>query len=614
MRFTAPLLAALALLAAACATREPAPPPPPRPELRYYVKSAEDRSLLQVTLVAENLRSDSIDFTFPVWLPGDFRPIEPGRWVEDVRAYDRSTVELPVRRLGSNLWRIYPRGAQYFLISYTLHPVRPDGFKRSLISELTRSGGYFTGAVAFGYLKGLENYPLSLTFEFGSGWPAVCSLEGAGPGRYSAANAYELSQAGCAYGSRLRELKTVVDGVPYRVVLVAPPGFAADSLLGIVHEVAESQSSLFRATPFPEYTFFLHFVEPTGAGLGASPLFHGSAYYLPEIQHERIRFSGIPYLLAHQLFHAWNLWAFPPSDLQRPSLDREVATRALWLIEGMAEHYARVGLARSRVLPRAEIYSEISRDLRTLDERRGAARANLESVSAAAGQPVEREVLEPLALKSPLAALAVDVELRRASANAFGADSLLRYLEGGESGPRVLPYDSIVGWALELGGPPLRALYAGAIAGPGALPYAEILSGAGLELVTREVEELNLGASLVPDGQGSFTFQNIQPQGIGGRMGLRPGDRLLAVNQQPVTPDNLLPLLAVLADLRSGLREGKPVTVQVRRGGVDLELEGQLLPWTREVMVVVESEWASAAAAALREAIFSGERRQALGS
>jgi predicted metalloprotease with PDZ domain len=598
-----------ALAAASCAPR-PTAPPPPRPDLRYYVRPAEKAPLLQVSLVAENLKSDSLDFTFPVWLPGDFRPIEPGKWVEDVRAYDRATVELPVRRLGANLWRVYPRGAPYFLVTWTLHPVRPDGFKRATISELAHDGGWFTGAVALGYLKGLETYPATLTFELAAGrGPAICSLEEDGPARYRAADAHELAGAGCAYGPRLRELRTTAAGVPHRVVLSAPAGFAPDSLLRVVRDVVDAQARLFRAVPYPEYTMFLHFVEPAMLGLGGTPLFRGSAYYLPEVPAHAVRGSGIPALLAHQLFHAWNLWTFPPADLERPALDRPVVSRALWLVEGLAEHYARVSLARAGVLPRNAAYDAVARNLRALAAEPAASRANLETASVAATRGETRDVLDPLALKSPLAVLALDVETRRASGNAFGLDSLLRRLEGGPDGePWVAPYDTLVAAVIGLGGPAVRSLYASAIAGSGALPAAEILAAAGLDVQVREIEEATLGASLVPDTSGAFVFRNVIAHGIGGQMGLRTGDRLIAVNAQPVTRDNLLPLLAVLADLRSGQRVGKPIAVRVERHGREVELRGSLVPWRRQVTVVTEDSAATPAETAVREAIFAGRR------
>ncbi|HEY7530712.1 MAG TPA: hypothetical protein VIC56_08565 [Gemmatimonadota bacterium] len=596
-------------LAASCAPR-PETPPPPRPDLRYYVRPADEAPLLQVSLVAENLKSDSLDFTFPVWLPGDFRPIEPGKWVEDVRAYDRATVELPVRRLGPNLWRVVPRGAPYFLVTWTLHPVRPDGFKRATISELAHDGGWFTGAVALGYLKGLENYPATLTFELAAGrGPAVCSLESDGPARYRASGVHELAQAGCAYGPRVRELRTTAAGVPHRVVLSAPAGFAPDSLLRVVREVVEAEAGLFRTLPYPEYTIFLHFVDPATLGLGGTPLFRGSAYYLPEVPSRAIRGSGIPALLAHQLAHAWNLWTFPPAELARPALDQPVVSRALWLVEGLAEHVARVSLARAGVVPRRETYETLARNLRALAAEPAAARANLETASVAATRAETRDVLDPLALKSPLAVLAVDVETRRASGNAFGLDSLLHRLEGGAGGePWVAPYDSLVAAMIGLGGPAVRTLYASAIAGSGALPAADVLAAAGLDVEVREIEEANLGASLVPDTSGAFVFRNVIAHGIGGQMGLRTGDRLLAVNAQPVTRDNLLPLLAVLADLRSGQRLGKPLAVRVERDGREVELRGNLVPWRRQVTTVAEDSAASPAAAAVREGIFAGRR------
>ncbi|MFN2431552.1 MAG: hypothetical protein ABR599_01810 [Gemmatimonadota bacterium] len=598
------------LLLAGCAARETTPPAP-GPELRYYVKAGEEGGLLRVTLVAENLQSDSLDFTFPVWLPGDFRPIEPGKWVEDVRAYDRATAELPVRRIGPNLWRVYPRRAPYFLVGYTLHPVRPDGFKRSLISELTARGGYFTGTVAFGYLRGLETHPVSLTFELGPGWPAICSLEELGPARYRAANAYELAQSACAYGPRLREDRETVRGVEHRLVLVAPETFDPDSLMEVVEEVAAAQGRVFGSSAYPEYTFFVHFVDPATTGLGGSPLFRGSAYYLPRIEGARVRRSGIPGLLAHQLAHAWTLWLFPPAELDRPPIDRPVSTRGLWFVEGLAEHAARLALSRATVLPRAELYAEIARDLETLADHPDVAGANLETASAAATRGPDRRASEVVALKSPLAALALDVEMRRGSGNVAGADSLVRVLEAEAVAGRAVPYDSIVARAVQLGGPPARALYASAIAGGSPLPARGILAAAGLELVTREVEELNLGAALVADSGGVYRFRNVEPQSIAGRMGLRGGDRLVEVNQLPVSPDNLLPLLAVLADLRSGTRMGKPIRIRVERAGGQVELSGTLQPWTREVGTVVEAASASTSEVAIREGLFSGTRRQA---
>jgi predicted metalloprotease with PDZ domain len=168
-----------------------------------------------------------------------------------------------------------------------------------------------------------------------------------------------------------------------------------------------------------------------------------------------------------------------------------------------------------------------------------------------------------------------------------------------------MPYDSIVATMLELGGAPLRALYAGAIAGAGPLPAAELLNAAGLELVTREVEELTLGAVLVPDSGGGLVFRDVEPQSIAGRMGLRAGDRLLEVNHLPVSTDNVLPLMAVLADLRSGVRVGEEVRVRVRRGAGEVELTGTLQPWTREVRALVEDPSAAPGQVAIRETLFA---------
>ena len=91
-------------------------------------------------------------------------------------------------------------------------------------------------------------------------------------------------------------------------------------------------------------------------------------------------------------------------------------------------------------------------------------------------------------------------------------------------------------------------------------------------------------------------------------MGVRSGDRLLEVNRQPVAADNVLPIMAVLADLRSGVRRGETVRVQVSRGGKPVELTGKLEPWMREMRVIAESPSASATQVEIRERLFGPSR------
>ena len=82
------------------------------------------------------------------------------------------------------------------------------------------------------------------------------------------------------------------------------------------------------------------------------------------------------------------------------------------------------------------------------------------------------------------------------------------------------------------------------------------------------------------------------------------------MNHSPSPPYDPAALLAVTADLRSGLRKGKPLRLRVERGGRETDLTGTLDPWTRQVLTIVEDESASGAQAAVREGIFSGERRE----
>lgn len=191
-----------------------------------------------------------------------------------------------------------------------------------------------------------------------------------------------------------------------------------------------------------------------------------------------------------------------------------------------------------------------------------------------------------------LACFLLDLRLRTGSGGQAGLGDLLAATRG-----EPLDIERLRAHASRLARADLRALFGRGITGPGPLPFAEEVARAGLEFV-----EVGTG-----EGFTGLTLEAHEPvvarvfeQGPARAMGLLPGDRLLAIEDQPVGS-------AIAAqELLAGRRPGTSVTVTVR-GSDGLQFTAVLPLWERTRTVLRRAPESPPAATALWVGLTRGD-------
>lgn len=595
------LLAALPL--AACGGRTEAPPgrvAEPATPVHYYVRLANPGATrYEVAIAVDRIRRDSLDFVLPAWVPGQYATRVPSA-AENFAARDGRGRPIPVRRLAVNAWRIYTETSDYVVVDYKILPGGPSEPLASRV-QLDLSGGYAIGGALLGYLEGLEMRPVTVSFDIPPGWRATSSLRPSGPNRFAAGSYFDLPAAPFVIGDRWLEYKLFVQGKPHQVVVQgAGSQFAPDTLLRLIQEAVDSGTQFYGQPPYERYLFAVHFVPPDAAGMGAIGQGTGSALFLPPMAGNRMRQAGVGAVLLHQYLHVWFPGQFGPASVLRPEYRFPPSVPDAWLIEGVAEYYARILPVRHERAEREAFYGAMADVLWFWRELGGGDRIDLGELSAA-GRTSDPRASARLVAGGTLAAFLLDLAIREESRGLRGLDQLVYFLQrrSGRAG-----YDEQAVWvdpAATLEVPP-NAL--GVLAGQGRLSIETNLARAGLRVVRREARRRSLGAVLASDAARRFVVTSVERAGTAASAGVREGDRLLTINGTPVAPDEVIATRFALTTYVEEASSGAPIKFKVLRDDRELELSGTVrsVPATR--ISIVENESPSAIALLVRASLF----------
>lgn len=570
--------------------------------VNYYVRVASPAAgAFDVTLAADDVRADSIDFVLPAWVPGRYG-LGAGRTViENFAARDDEGRPIASRRSGLTSWRLYPDRARYVTVSYRVVP-GPVTVPLPFRTRLGIHGGYALGGALLGTFVGLEGRAVTVSLDLPSGWRAVAPLRPAGPNRFSAASYAELPGTPFSVGDRMRDYKLFVQGRPHEVLVQGGgSGFVPDSLLGLVDEAIEYGTRFYGPPPYERYVFAIHFVPPEEAGLGATGQRAGSAYFLPALDARRLREAGIGRLFLHQYLHAWYPGAFGPAELVRPRFWAAPQIDDLWFIEGSAEYYAQLLPVRYGPAGRDAFYRAMEDLLTFWRELGGGERIDPRALSRLARRGDDEQATTRMLVGGTLAAFLVDLGIREETQGLRGLDQAIRYLQrwappGGYSGDEM--------WREVAGALGVPAEVLGPLVSDETVSIDAGLSRAGLRASERTERRRALGARLLAGPEGRFVVADVEPGGTAASAGLRDGDRLLKIGPTPVGPDEIVATRFALASYVREARPGAAVQFEVERDGVVRTLRGEVRETRLRRVVLVEDPAATSAAVLVRSSLF----------
>ena len=568
--------------------------------------------LFEVTVTLEGWAEPALDLVLPSWTPGSYMIREYARHVQDFRA-GREGQPLSWTKTAKDTWRVNTPAGGRVRASYAVYA--HDLSVRTC--HLDGTHGFATGAAVFMYAAARAHAPVSVEVVVPQRWQVATGLEPLGGGngifRFGARDYDELVDCPIECGTH-RVLAFEVDGKPHKIALWGRGNETEERLSADVKSIVESERAFFGGLPYDRYAFLVHLASGRGG------LEHrNSAVFLVDRWGFRPRaaYEAFLELIAHELFHVWNVKRIRPKPLGPFDYRSENHTRQLWAVEGITSYYEKRFVLAAGLYSRERFLARLGEEIAILQATPGRTRQSLEGASFDAWikfyRPDENSVNSAVSyyLKGALAACLLDLEIRAATVRAKCLDDVVRHLasEADRSGSGFAEPDGFLAALEQVAGAhggAFRRFMERFVAGTDELELERILGHAGIKFTwSRPPAEGDrgawLGVATRPEGR-SIIVTSVRSDGPAFAAGLYAGDEIVALDGHRVDGGRLAARLAERAP-------GSSARVSVFRRDELLDVTVPLAEPPLEVVTLAPDPESTTAQAGLREAWLSPFQR-----
>jgi len=573
----------------------PAKPLLYRPIL-YRVRPADPaghRYHVSVTVAAPDPQGQRL--SLPAWIPGSYLIRDFSRHIETIAAESRGGAAVALEKIDSHTWRAAPCAGP-LVVSYTVYAW--DLSVRG--AHLDERHGFFNGASVFLCVEGQAHLPCLLDIQPNRrlrGWRVYTSLPVA-TGLPGAARRFEVGSGFGLY--RAPDYDALID----HPVEMGTPQTARFTVHGAVHELVftgvvpnldiariakdvaricaaqieffepEAGSGKSRA-PFLDssdrYVFLTMVTDDGYGGLEhrASTALMAARRDLPVIGQTGQtdgyrRFLG---LVSHEYFHTWHVKRIKPAAFVPYDLARETHTRLLWVFEGFTSYYDDLLLLRAGLVTREQYLDLLAQTITRVEQGAGRLKQSVAQSSFDAWTRYYKQdenavnAIVSYYTKGALAALGLDLLIRRDSHHRYALDDVMRLLWRRygcdfyrSDTPQGVPENAIAALVREATGVDVQDFIDAYVDGTRDVPLAELLADHGITLrwqADGNTPGLDATVRTEPRTDGArIVLASVHEGGAAHRAGLSAHDVLVAIDGLRV--DAKQPLATVLAAYRPG--------------------------------------------------------------
>ena len=346
---------------------------------------------------------------------------------------------------------------------------------------------------------------------------------------------------------------------------------ASDKTVEKLRNIVPQMRALYRNRHWNHYTFLLT-VSDVMPGQGVEHHQSSDNGTNGEFLTDDNALAGGADLLTHEMNHSWDGKFRRPADLATPNLQVPMIDDLLWVYEGMTQFYGNLEAERAGLRTEQQWLDALAMTYASYDTQHGrltrplADTATSSSFLYSARGPwaSERRGVDYYS-EGELMWLEADVLIRRLSGGRRSLDDMARafFGHGENTGPQVLPYtrDDVVAALSAVQPYDWRAFFAQRVDAVAPHP-PDFLTGGGYKLVftatpsayeklqsaRRKTIDLRYSLGIVANREG--TIGDVLPDSVAFRVGIGPGEKIVAVNDRALTGQPQLD--AALLDARSG--------------------------------------------------------------
>ncbi len=550
-----------------------------------------------VALSTPSINSDEIMFYLPKMIPGTYAIEDYGRFLSELKAFDKKGRELPIEKISTNSWKI-SKANKMKKLSYWIEDSfhskieGPDIFQPAGTNIEEGKNFIINASGFFGYFEGMRDTEFNLqvikpeNFYGGTGMVPVSinnvlsskfSLEGRTYGENIRTDHFKTSNYDQLVDSPILycEPDTAVINVAGAEVLISvySPNkiITANQIAETIDEVLMAQRDYLGGTlPVDKYAFLFYFTDQPVTSYGALEHSYSSFYYMPETKIEPMK-QQLRDFAAHEFFHIVTPLNIHSEEIGHFDFNNPKMSRHLWLYEGMTEYFAGNAQVKGKLITVDEYLTILRQKLQV--SSRFIDTVAFTTISLGALDQYEDQYYN-VYQKGALIGMCLDITLRELSDGTYGVQNMMADLSKTYGMDKSFKDDQLFNIITKMTYPKVGEFLNTYVGGNTPIPYNEYFKKVGIRFTLMDsVMDYSLGLSQQSIGidfeNGTiFVKEEKKLDAFGKSLGLKSGDIIKKINEQDF-PKLGPELQEFIGGIISEMEEGKPYTVTVERKSGD---------------------------------------------
>ena len=539
---------------------------------RYSVDltQAQDDKLA-IELVCPKITAQQTMFYLPKIVPGTYMNSNYGKYVHDLKAFDKAGKELPVKKATDNGWEI-KNAKNIYRLTYKVEDTWDSEIKNKvypMCGTNFEAGKNFVINTPglFGYFEGMKKNGFELSFTKPLNFYAATGLKPVSS--TSTKDVFHCNNADELYDSPI--MFSLPDTTSIRVgnsdVLIA---VYSPKKLATAKFIAAHLEKLMLATkdylggklPVDKYAFIFYFngeqkkMESTGAWEHS----YSSFYSLDEYPQEDAIEMWVD-VSSHEFFHIVTPLTISSREVKEFNFNETHLSKHVWLYEGSTEYYAHHVQVWAGLKTPEEFLATLSQKINYSRSYFNDSLSFTELSRESAGK--WKAQYGNVYMKGALISTCLDLYLLKLSDGRYAFKDLKHDL-GIKFGKDKFFEDSLLFDEIEkLTYPEIKNFLLTHVEGNKPIPYEKYFDMAGVQYIPKETTMVfSLGGVSMTPEEGKWILGTSRLNEFGKKMGYQEGDELVSINGTMIGTDNIE---QVIQQFNTTTKEGDKIEVVVKR-------------------------------------------------
>jgi len=549
-----------------------------------------------VTIKTPKITTDEVTYYVPKTVPGTYSEDNFGKYIEDVKAFDKKGNTLIVKNLDTNSWSI--ANAKMldkitYLVNDTYDTETGKGFGSDDIFSPTGSNidagknvmlnthcfvGYFSNYMAVPY-KLSVSHPADFW-----GATSLTDLDAATTNDLFVASRYaELVENPIMY-SKPNYTTFKVDDMEIQIAVYSPTGkITAEGITPEMKKVMTAQKKFLgpvNSTKKYSILLYLSTMNKDAQGFGALEHPTSTTVVFPEMIPDDVLTKEMKDVVSHEFFHIVTPLTIHSQEIQNFDYNAPKMSEHLWMYEGVTEYFANLFQINQGLIDEEEFYSRIAEKIENASKLNDTMPFTTMSKNVLV-EPYKAQYLNVYE-KGALIGMCLDIIIRENSNGQRGILDLMHKLSNEFGVSKAFNDEELFAKITQLTYPEAGEFLKTYVSGSTPIPYDQYLSKVGVTKTTKKTPTNVFLKGQVPyitvnqATKEIIVLPNIELNDFYTHLGLKGNDILLAINDKNYSLDNIYDMISE----SEKWKENDPINVKIKREGKEQILKGNVkLPY-----------------------------------